>query len=48
MDSVDVSDSELMSTNMLEDMCDGIQSHLSINRIEVCYNIRDHIKLGQT
>ena len=45
--SVNESDSEPMSTNMLEDICDGTQSHPIINRREVSYKIRDHIKLGQ-
>ena len=40
-------DAEPMSTDMLEDIRDGSQSHMSINRIEARYNIRDHIKQGQ-
>ena len=38
------SDAEHMPTDMLEDIRDRIQSHLSINRIEANYNIRDCIK----
>ena len=40
-------DAETMSTKMLEDILDGSQSHLSINRIEACYKIYDRIKRGQ-
>ena len=38
------SDAELMSTDMLEDICDGSQYHPSINMREARYNIRDCIK----
>ena len=34
MSSSDDSDAEPMSTDMLEDIHDGIQSHLGVNRIE--------------
>ena len=37
-----------MSTEMLEDICDGSQSHTDINRIEACYKIRDIIKQRQS
>ena len=47
MSSGDYSGAETMSTDMLEDICNGSQSHLSINRIEAHYKIRDHIKRGQ-
>ena len=47
MSSGDESDAEPMSTDMLEDSCDKIQSHPSINRREVYYNIRGCIKWGQ-
>ena len=36
-----------MSTDMLEDIRDGSQSHPSINRIEARYKIRDCIKQRQ-
>ena len=36
------SDAEPISTEILEDIRDGIHSHPSVNRIEVCYRIRDH------
>ena len=33
-----------MSMEMLEDICDGNQSHLIANRIEARYKIHDHMK----
>ena len=33
-----------MSTYMLEDICDGSQYHLSVNRRDARYKIRDQIK----
>ena len=36
-------DAEPVSTDMLDDICDGCQSRLSINRREACYKIRDCI-----
>ena len=44
MDSGDESDADPMSTEMFEDIHDGSQSHLKINRIESHYKMRDHIK----
>ena len=41
------SDAETMSTGMLEDTRDGIQSHMRINGREARYNIRDRIKRGK-
>ena len=38
---------EPTSTYMLEYICDGSQSHLSITRREGYYKIRDCIKRGQ-
>ena len=43
MSSGDESDAEPMSMEMLEDIHDGSQSHLSINRIEALYKICDRI-----
>ena len=43
IDSGDRSDYEPISTVMLEYICDGSQSDLSIKRREARYNIRDHI-----
>ena len=47
MDSVDESDDDSMSTDMLEDICDGSQSHSKVNRRESCYKVRDHINQGK-
>ena len=47
MSSGDESDAESMSTDMLEDICDGSQSHPLINRREERYKICDWIKQGQ-
>ena len=47
MSSGDESDVEPISTQMLEDICGGSQSHPRVNRIEAHYNICDRIKQGQ-
>ena len=44
MSSSGESDAEPMSTEILEDIGCGSQSHPSINRREACYKIRDCIK----
>ena len=44
MSSGDESDDEPISTDMLEDICDGSQSHPRVNRREACYKIRDCIR----
>ena len=44
MSSGHESDDQPMSTDMVEDICDGIQSHRIKNRRETRYKIRDHIK----
>ena len=44
MSSGNESDAEPMSTNMLEDIHDGIQSHPSIDRRNSCYKICDRIE----
>ena len=36
-----------MSTYILEDICDGSQSHSSINRRDARYKIRDHVLKNQ-
>ena len=46
--SGDESDAEPMSTHMLQDICDGSQDNLIINRREACCKILDHIKRGQS
>ena len=33
---------------MLEDICDGIQTHPNVNRREARYKIRDHIRQRQS
>ena len=48
MDSGDDSDHDPISTEMLEDICDGSQSHPNVNRREVRYKIRDLIKQRQS
>ena len=47
MYSGDESDAELMSTDMLENICDESQFHPSINRKEASYNISDRFKQRQ-
>ena len=44
MDSGDESEDEPMSTEMLENIHDRIQSHPSVNRIEARYKILHRIK----
>ena len=38
------SDHDLISTGMLEDICDGSQTHLKVNRRGERYKIRDRIR----
>ena len=45
--SGDEYDAEPMPTDMLEDICDGSQSHPRINRGKARYKICDCIKQGQ-
>ena len=47
MSSIDESNDEPMSADMLDGICDGNQSHMRINRIELWYKIRDCIKRGK-
>ena len=44
MDYGDESDDDLISTEMLEDICDGSQSHPNNNKKESYYKICDCIK----
>ena len=44
MDYGNESDDDTMSTEMLEDIIDVIQSNMNANRREARYKIRDHIK----
>ena len=47
IDLGDESDQDITSTEMLENICDGSQSHLSVNLRESHYKIRDHISQRQ-
>ena len=44
INSGDESDNDLVSTEMLEDIRDGGQTHPNVNRIEARYKIRDSIR----
>ena len=44
MDYGDGPDDKPMSTDTLEHIFGGSQSHPNINRREACYNIRDQLK----
>ena len=48
INSGDDSDHDLISTEMLEDICDVIQTHLNVNRKEARYKIRVHIRQRQS
>ena len=48
MDSGDESDHDLISTEMLEDIFDGSQTHPNVNRREARYKIRGRIKQRQS
>ena len=47
MSSGNECDAKTMSTDMLEYICDGNQSHIRINRREARYKIHDCIKQTQ-
>ena len=42
------SDHDLISTEMLEDICDGSQIHPSINKREARYKIRDRVRQNES
>ena len=44
LDSSDESDHDLISTEMLHDICDQSQTHLNLNKRESHYKISDHIR----
>ena len=44
LDSNEQSDHDLISTEMLEDICDGSQTHPNVDKREARYKIRDHIR----
>ena len=48
MSSYNESDDEIMSTEILEDICDVSQSHPIVNRREARYKIRACIKQSQS
>ena len=48
MNSGDESDHDLISTEMLERIRDGSQTHPNVNRREACYKIRDCIRQIQS
>ena len=43
IDSNEKSDHDLISTDMFEDICDGSQTHPTVNKMEARYEIRDCI-----
>ena len=47
INSGDESDHDLISTDMLEDICDGSQTHLNVNRRKAHNKIRDLIRQRQ-
>ena len=47
MTSGDESDHDLISTEMLGEICDGSQTHPNVNRREAHYNICDRIRQRQ-
>ena len=47
MNSGDDSDHDLISTEMVEDIRDGSQTHPNVNRTETRYKIRDSIRQRQ-
>ena len=44
LDSSDESDHDLISTEILEDIRGGSQTHPNVNKREACYKIRDRIR----
>ena len=48
MDCGDESDHDLISAEILEDICDGSQSHPNVNQREARYKIRDSIRQRQS
>ena len=47
INSGDESDNDLISTEMLEDICDGSQTHPNVNKRGVRYKIRDRVRQSQ-
>ena len=48
INSGDESDHDLISMEMLEDICHGSQTHPNVNRREARYKIRDRIRQRQS
>ena len=48
LDSNENSDHDIISTEMLEDIRDGIQTHPNVNKREARYKIRDRVKQRQS
>ena len=48
LDSSDDSDHDLISTEMLEDIRDGSQTHPNVNKREARYKIRDRVSQRQS
>ena len=48
INSGDDSDHDLISTEMLEDICDRSQTHPNVNKKEARYKIRDRIRQRQS
>ena len=48
INSGDESDHDLISTEMLEDIRDGRQTHPNVNKREARYKIRDRIRQGHS
>ena len=48
INSSDEPDHDLISTEMLEDVCDRSQTHTNVNRREARYKIRDIIRQRQS
>ena len=48
LDSSDESDHDLISTEMLQDICDGSQTHPNVNKREAHYIICDRIRQRQS
>ena len=48
INSVVESDHDLISTDMLEGICDGSQTHPNVNRREAGYKIHDRIRQRQS
>ena len=47
INSGDESDDDLISTEMLEDICDGSQTHTNVNKREAHYKICDRVSQRQ-